>query len=752
MNPFKHPFNKAFSASSWKKLTATALLTAGSLTAIGAAMPVLALKESVPLEELNIEDVIFLPTVNAKRQVTFTKPKTWQLNGNTKLKMNFQHSLLLLPETSWLKILVNDKVVKHIPLTKENAELTSMEIPLPVGDLDDFNTLSFLVEQHYTDRCEDPTDASLWSQVLNSTSFEFDYSTTLPDVNLQTYPYPIIDTLAYAPAQIRYVLPSSPDTKTLQALGYVNMHMGQSTGGKELRTEVGLDGYAGAEHLVLVGTPTSNPAIKQFANAINATNSGVTLGSSGWQGSSVGNGDGVVVFFRHPQHQNKAVLVVSGNDADGVQQAAHYLTSRPMETSLQGNAVVADSSWRGNGARSSRVSDFIEKDSRTFAELGYGVQSVEKMTAPPIVYNFPVLSDFQHSNAEMMLDMTYSYGPGINPQFSSIEVRWNDVSIGNVPLLQQDSGEDRAQISIPVSSELIKPNNVVVAQFHLMPDKYGWCKGDYDDQAWGKVFDDSALRVTGSPKSILPNAGAFNYTGFPYARHDNFETTHFVLPANPSKENVKAFLAITGRLGRSTLADTDLRFTVGSGSEKAPANTNILAIGRVDSQMSLPAGNQLSWKDNSIWQRISDMKLSGGRQKIVQDENAGGIYMEQYSVSGDKVVTVFTSTTDIGLNKLSQIFENDKAFYNIGEGYIHQFGTSGILKNKDHMLFGSTAITNETHRVYREAEVSTPKALKWFERIPWKTVLWWIGGILLALILIPLLFNLIKRAFSRNNY
>ena len=221
--------------------------------------------KKVTLKDLNVEDVIYLPTTTAQREIRFTKPKSWKLSSNSYIDLSFQHSLLLLPNRSWLQILINDKVVKHIPLTKANAEATRMRVPLPIGELKDFNNLSFRVEQHYADRCEDPLDKSLWTQVLADTEIVLNYNSVLDDLDLAEYPYPIIDPLSYGETAIQYVVPKQMSESDLQALAYTNVHFGQSSHDNEMSTSIAFSGDAddGVSHQIYIGTPSSNSGIKR---------------------------------------------------------------------------------------------------------------------------------------------------------------------------------------------------------------------------------------------------------------------------------------------------------------------------------------------------------------------------------------------------------------------------------------------------------------------------------------------------------
>lgn len=727
-------------------------LLAGSLSLGSLLPPAQGETEAVPMERLHVHDVLLLPTVRSRYETGFTKPKTWKLTGDTYLDMTFQHSHQLLPNRSWLEVVVNNKALKRIPLTKENAESTNIKVPIPAGSLTDFNTLAFRVEQHYTDMCEDPLDKSLWTQILPNSKLVFNYTPTLPAVDLAGFPYPIIDPLAYTPEPVRYVIPESPGEQELLALSYVNVYLAQQTGKKEFLTQVARQeqGYQGDGHLVYVGLPG------QLRGLSNLSVPGYSLQGGQWVNNQTGqplNGnEGFIAFFPHPRYKNRAVLVVSGNTPQGVLQAATYLTNAPKVDTLVGQAATAPDGWNPPNVRSAKVPRYVENQTRTFAELGYPVQSVEKINAPPIVYHIPIVGDFSDAGSKLYLDLAYSYGPEMNPTFSSLEVKMNDISIANIPLLNVN-GEEMRQVTIPISNELVEPDNDLVVQFHMMPDKFGRCVNNFEDKAWGKVLDTSKLRVEGRVGSRLPDVGLLNDTGFPYTREDHMDNMHIVVPENPSDDLLRTMLAFTARLGRATLADTDLRFALSKGGSNLPGDKNLVVIRQADQDLSLPQGYRMKWTvDNALaklqrlfhWQPGKD---DGIRADLLGNED--GIYLEQYMANNNKVVTVLEAESAKGLISLRRLFEDDKQFEQIAHGPVMQL-TNGPA---DQGRLDNLALNDvKAGEIYEESGNKQAGGnwwtsfRSWLSHLPWPTVaLWALGGLLIFFLLPSLLFRPFRR-------
>lgn len=711
---------------------------------IGFSAPIaLAATEVVPLERLKVYDVILLPTVSSQYEAKFTKPQTWQVSPKSAVYLEFQHSIELQPHRSWLQIIVNDKVIKHIPLTQENAEGTKMTIPLPVGLLKDFNKLNFRVQQHYTDKCEDPLDKSLWTQILPATRIVFDYQPVVPKVDLGLFPYPIIDTLTYSPAKVHYVTGKTASEKELQALAYVNVHLAQQAQDHELKNRVTFDNPAGpdSEHVVFVGKGGSIPSVEQFSGAFG----NYALQGGQWvnrqTGQTLASDQGLVLFFQAPGSKEHTVLIVTGNSDEAVMKAAEYLTLRPKESTLMGAAHEVPPGWNPPGTRTAKVPRFVQGQTRTFRELGFDIQEVHKINAPPITYKVPVVGKFHKSGGKLWLDLNYSYSPQLNPEFSSLELRMNDVSIANLPLTNP-AGEQMVRASVPISNELIHPRNDLVAQFHLMPDKYGWCVDNYVDNAWGKILDDSQLRVEGSPNSYLPDVGLLNNTMYPYSREDNLEKVQLIVPTNPSAEVLDALLGFTTRLGRATLADTDLRLALSKGNANIPGDKSAAVFREASDGMKLPDGAKLVWQmgGSPLMRLLNLADPNGGNISSQTAELGNGSYLEQYALGADRVISVFTASSGPGFLRLGELFETDKQFDELATGFLQQASLRNPTLNP--------VTETRFHTEQKDGNVAGnwwDSAVNWVKSLSWTMIIGGLLGIFFLLVILPILIRAILR-------
>lgn len=722
-----------------------------AILAIAGSMPMAqALTQQVSVNalerDLRPEDSIYLPTVTSARMLKFTKPDNWTLSGKSTVHVDFQHALQLLPQRSFLQVLVNDKVIHQVSLGPNNTIGTSFNVPLPIGILKDFNQLWFRVVQHYTDKCEDPADPSLWTQVLPSSYILFDYTTTLPKLDFKFFPYPLLDVKAYAPSRIRYILPKDAAVKSVHALAMMNVFLAQAAESSERGQGITPTfSFLGdripaveGEHWVYVGTgkQLANLSFLQSAAPYKLSN-GVWMDKGG---QAISNGSGVSLLFRNAAHPDQAILILSGNDAEGVLQAARLVTTRPMAEGMNGTAIQADSSWTPNHNRLGSKPHFIEDKNVTFADLGFATQPVERMTAPPIQYDVPVVTDFKKNNAKLLLDLVYSYGAqngesALNPRYSSLELRWNNISVANIPLLNIE-GEERQTATVEIPPELIRVKNKLVAQFHLMPDKYGFCVDDFDDTSWGKIHDDSRFRIQGSVASRLPDVGLLNDgVGYPYTRKGNLADVHVMVPQKPDAAVMRTLMSVTNRLGMLSQSDTDLRFTMGVIGDSLPGNKDVLVIAKGQGPDDVGKGFSLRWPEALKEPFQKFFRLVGEKKdsRFADGSTLGG-YLEQVLSPGNKkrVVTLLSGHDAEAQAALADLFRDDDRFATL------------VVESPVAQVSPLNPVT---------ASVATPAIVQesappgpWYKRIPWLGI---IVGIVVGLFLLIILLPIVIRLFRR---
>jgi cellulose synthase operon protein B len=708
----KHPFSRLSSSLSTplsvylrcllqvctQGKTLTAAIALVLLLVPYSSLAAMALSQKVSVKQLGSEAAIYLPTIHAQREFGFTRPRDWTVQSAV-AEVTLQHSQQLI-DGSWLQVIVNDKVLTHVPLTKANTNGTKLKVPVPASLLKDLNRISYRVEQHYSKKCEDPVDPSLWTTLLDDSGLVFNYTAKTPKLSFQQFPYPVVDNLAYKPVALRYVLPQAPTGEALEAAALLNVVFAQERRAEALVTHVQLGNEAipktaTPEQVIMVGTPaTLGAAGAGFLRQLKLD--GFKLQGDVWQeanGTPLRDNDALVGLAPNPLHAGQVVLVVTGNTPQAVLNGARFLAQRPKQQTLDGSTMIVPSNWAPAGGGVMEAASYIEKESRSLAELGFGVQSVEKITAPPLSFNIPVVTDFMSSGANLVLDLNYSYGPLLNPKYSSLELRLNDRSLANVPLTNE-AGQERANTQITIPRDLLKTGNNFVAQFHLMPDKYGFCVDKYDDKAWAKIHEDSRLLVQGNPTSKLPDVSLLSLgRGYPYTLKTDLSETQILL-GGTSKAQLEALMAVTSRLGRFASGKASPALEVGllgAGGAAPDFGKHLVLIDEGEQVPSnIESALQLAFNKVGAAANIN-FKGPVTTVSVSQAAKPNAALLEMGMTNGNRVVTRFSGSSPEALNTLAALLENDTAFESLQSGKISRVANMDLNVSVDERAVQATS-------------------------------------------------------------
>ena len=129
----------------------------------------------IKLSTLTGVNQIELTNTNSRHSISLPLSKRLVSSDYT-LHLELVNSISLLEHRSQLVVMVNKIVISQINLTPHKPRVLA-EIPIAAEYLTPgYNSIEFIVNQHYTDDCEDPTAHELWTQINTDKSyFEFTY-------------------------------------------------------------------------------------------------------------------------------------------------------------------------------------------------------------------------------------------------------------------------------------------------------------------------------------------------------------------------------------------------------------------------------------------------------------------------------------------------------------------------------------------------------------------------------------------------
>lgn len=626
---------------------------------------------SVDMKEFGDPQGYRLRTVKTQRDYAFTRPKGWKILPSTRLTVKFQHGTSLLPERSSLNILVNNRILKSVPLDKGNVAASTVQVSIPPSLLNDKNTLSFQVDQHYTYKCEDPYSEELWTEILPETVLTLDYEQKSVSTDLSQYPFPLLDALNnYHPTAVGYVLPTGLSSDSLQAFGIIAAHMGQQAKWRRLAPYVvGPDQVTRHDSLVVVGTPSENSAIASIASGLDLKLSGGKFVDK--SGAVIPDDQGVLQLVSNPSDPTHAILVVSGNGSQGVLKAAHVLAQAQLNKVLVGRSAIVKDYNAGDSYPYRAWEGFILKSGDNFFNLGLPTQTARGITALPLFYRLKMMPDILlRSKQHVKLHTVYSYASQLDTEQSKLEVLLNGKAIKSIPL-DDKQGKNLANATVDIPTEAFNTYNDLEFRFRVYPEKYDMCRFVTDAHIWGTVHNTSFIEFPGEVKTPLPDVGLINDGGYPFTAYQDMSKTSVVLPDQPSAVDLNAMLQFLTRMGResSSLKGIELSaYKVSDLPDDEKKDRNLVVIGQSKHNKifkDLHDKSTLLIEDS--WHSLQDEQ----KQQLTRiNYQAGqGIVEEMLSPWNDnRVVLMLTGENEAAIEKDAALFQNDSWFKQIKNG------------------------------------------------------------------------------------
>ncbi len=538
-------------------------------------------------KDLFLKHDLNMKGLHATERLTFTKPRRWNILEGTELHLFFNHSEALLPSLSHLSIAINNITLKSITLTKENSVTTEVIMPIPPYILDDYNTLSFLVDQHYTEDCEDPFSPALWTKISKKSYILFKYRPLSPIVNLGLFPYPFFDKRDYGTREINFVVPKIPTISTVEAMSYIDFILSNYISFRNVKINLLKSASETDKDVILVGTIKENPEILKYASMDELF---PTKG-----GANISPGTGVLLIKNDPKNTKRAVLIVTGMDPPGVEKAAKALFLASKILSGQ-RGIIYDANPVDTLREREQVGYIPLKKTFKLSELGMSDTTVRGFYAKPVNINLFTQPDAQFFPKGSKLNLVYSYSAGLDGRLSMIEVIINNRSIVS-KLLRNKAGESYATLSVPLPTWLLGPRNHMLVVFHLFPINYDPCRRVSDKQIWGTVHAKTEIKLDREYFVEMPDVSLIKYGGFPYTLWANMKDVVFVIPDKYTLQDIHNLLLLVSYFGKNTFPQS-IRFRVVTpdllnGTEFLK-NYHIIAIGNES--------------DNSFVRELSDRK------------------------------------------------------------------------------------------------------------------------------------------------
>jgi hypothetical protein len=606
-----------------------------------------------------------LEGIYPETRLGFTRPRGWEVK-TAKALIRFQHSPALLPDQSSMTVRVNDTSIGSVPLNRPNSQVGQVLFNIPISLLQDRNEISIATQQQNSAECTDPADPMLWTEVLPDSKLLFEFEPQAIALDFNRYPYPFIDDLGLDPDRLVYVRPQALSEAWLTTAARFQTFVGRYAEFRPVDTRMvtALNQVEGGDRLILIGTPSEQPVLKDLSLPFPLQGNQFLDGNRTTLPGDVGLLMMTTLEDSTPENRGVPVLVATGNDAAGVAKAVQFLVQSEDQQLGAGQALIISNVDEVASPPSRQWERYLPVENSFSLSSLRGVDgepfkdtTVHGSNAPPVQFNFWALPDDQFMRGSTMT-LRYSYSPQVNPRTSAIEVRIDGVTIGGKRLTSENGGRESLNVNLPES--LIQPNSQIEVLFVLRPRVAAECGQSQDQQLWGTVHGDTRFDLNRQNVVQLPDLRLLQ-TGFPLTAPQDLSGTAVVMPDAPTDREVMTLLKLSERLGRVSRADA-VKLNVYQASSvpvEAREQKHLVGIGTRDRfpiPEALEASNGLVLRDFFSRQRNSS-------QLQTLSDNEGVIKSVISPWNSDRILLALTAQSNQGLDRVQDMFANDPLFF-----------------------------------------------------------------------------------------
>jgi cellulose synthase (UDP-forming) len=505
--------------------------------------------KSLTLADIDVRDTIVLHGVDAFNTVRFSLPQT-QVVKTATLRLRYHFSPGLIPSLSHLNVSLNGTLFATLPVTaqptpvippstsqttpnirSENNTLVETTLTLPAEMLVPQNELTFEFVGHYTMKCEDPSNSTLWAHVDNTSSIELTGSQIALRDDLKLLPSPFYDAMVNLRPTIPIVFLTQPSPKALQAAGIVASWFGMLADSRPIRFPISIGAIPSGNAIIISESASALPATLE----ITAT-SGPTI-----------------AMRANPSDPFSKLLVLTGNSADDLLTASLALT---LQRDLLQGATVRVPSIRIPGPRQpDDAPRWLSTEKITpLGDLAH-LNNFETDGGTPIALSMRLPPDLYFgAQRNLGFHLGYRYNGIPIASDSALHVSLNGAFISSTPLPHSDKASAQLDTIVPVPVSDLHPfSNLILLRFLFQLAQKSECHDAAPDNLKGTILKDSYLDIQGIPHwTTLPNLEIFANAGYPFTRRADLADTAVVLPDAAQPEEIEMYLTLMGHFGAQT--------------------------------------------------------------------------------------------------------------------------------------------------------------------------------------------------------
>ncbi len=553
----------------------------------------------------------------AQPSVDYYFPDPGTQPGPSQMTFVFSHSPLLLPEFSLVSVEVNSISVYGARLNDSNVERTRVVINIPSERfVPGPNRVSARFELRLREECDGDSSSARSAIVYNDTSLRYGPPTTIPAPDLrdfpaqfgsQTRPDAIINdpltslrgspTVA-VPLGVATPTDATPAERSAAGTVMLALGAGRPTLPVEPRAVFLNDALAGAgtQNLIMVGRGASIPADALRDAPLRVVN-GV------WQqgNAAIANDAGVLLMVTPPNDPRGRILIVSGNNDDGITKAATLLNTVNTGSFLTGQGAIITSVMPPPTAPTGQTRYTLQDlgISGTAATVtGFGTHDINASFIVPGIIN---------DVATIQID--FASAPTLEPRLSTVTALINDQPFVT-QLLDGKNGERRL-LTGTVPANFFRPGrNTLRFNFAMQGLAAVTCRTEISGPAqYATLFPGTNLVLPGVSRD-LANLSLNQYP-FPFATGN--EPLNAVVGDARDRDALSTVYRIALNAGNGTPRGLQTRIlTAQEATGTALRGQNAVVVGFPGGNASLDqTGNGLFFATEGGQLRLRDAGIAG---------------------------------------------------------------------------------------------------------------------------------------------
>lgn len=487
-------------------------------------------------------------------------PTNWSLTPNSYMVVNVSHSALLLPQSSSLTLMLNNRPIASLRLDNTNLQNYNWRVPFPADFQPDKGLIQFsfvgLMRVNQLD-CPPGDDKSSWVTISTSSKISLEYVAQAP-ATLADLTQTMFSGKAMTDRRVTVVLPANPSPRDMARAGQLIARLGSMAGYDSLDATLAygaVPANASGTTRILLGGPTLFPALASYKMPLPLSGQ-----SFSQNGQAIAPNVGVVQLASAGPTDPGAILVLSGGSDEGVDRALNAALDNTTLSLMRGSYSLIEPTSQYTPATNPNFNptNLIGNGRNTFAGMGLDTQTVYGLGTLDINYNFTVPA-YNTVTGNGQLSLNYSFAGVVDDRRSSMTVILNDVWLQSVPLVAANPPSQTQPITSPSQGELnpyrlnlVLPREALRSDSNRLTLRFGMyvpspCgeTPDYSD-SWAAVYRTSELTVP-IAASNDKSPGLANLP-FPFTGEGN--PALIVLPDAPKPADLRMAAHLAAELGR----------------------------------------------------------------------------------------------------------------------------------------------------------------------------------------------------------